>query len=539
MSTTVPSSTPMRILDKTLVPLHLSQAQLFLSTGLLVLIISCGFYYLKNLTLPSYSLATWGLIFGTISSVILGGMTLLYCFAYRFYEDSFYLFVALGWLGNVVHVFFETFFVTSWDDIHASIRFGLLSAALMIPFYVAGCVYQNPVGKSKKFYFLFGWIGWFVLTSIVTLGYVSLEPNIPDAEKFKWLVGPTLPFSVFVLWMVGNRLRERLNETTHGRLRIIFPATFYGYALLQPIYLFKLDTGWRTVLFLAFVVALFLKIVNSFSVLACMYRDYVTMQARYAAAQTRFERERYELEVAQAKLAEKSALEDLGRLTASIQHDIRNPLIVIESEVEKLMQRMQAHSDVVNRLKYVDEQKNRIFKATNLVPLLRGSDAYFQPLMRKVAIDDLVNRTIKAVKREMTTSGIYFRVKERSNEEHIFVRGDAQLIEQAVTNVLKNSVEAIKEVPDDRSGVIYLDMGYDTNPAMVRLEINDNGSGISEEDLPNVTSLFTTRDEQKANSGLGLFITNRIMRIHGGDLKIDSTKHIGTTVSLLIPRWRG
>jgi signal transduction histidine kinase len=268
-----------------------------------------------------------------------------------------------------------------------------------------------------------------------------------------------------------------------------------------------------------------------------MYRDYSTVQRNFAAAQTRFERENYELVLTREKLEKKSALEDLGRLTASIQHDIRNPLIVIESEVGKLKRRLQAQPDVVNRLDYIDEQKDRIHQATILVPLLRGTDAYFQPLMRKVALDDLVNKVFKTVKREMKTDGIYFRTTDRPNRQRVFVRAVPQLLEQAMTNILKNSVEAISESSNGRSGVIDVDFNYDPNPLMVRLEIVDNGCGISAEDLPKVTGLFTTRDEQKANSGLGLFITNRITRIHGGDLAIASEKNEGTTVSVRIPKW--
>jgi signal transduction histidine kinase len=68
----------------------------------------------------------------------------------------------------------------------------------------------------------------------------------------------------------------------------------------------------------------------------------------------------------------------------------------------------------------------------------------------------------------------------------------------------------------------------------VRIDISDNGCGFPAEDLPKVTTLFTSKTEASPNAGLGLFITNKIVRTHGGSLGIESRVNEGTTVSVIL-----
>src|ERR1039458_4656785 len=74
---------------------------------------------------------------------------------------------------------------------------------------------------------------------------------------------------------------------------------------------------------------------------------------------------------------EKSVFEDLGALTASIEHEIKVPLQISNNTIAKMKARYQAQSDIVARLAELERQNNRIFAATEIIETLRGGNAYY------------------------------------------------------------------------------------------------------------------------------------------------------------------
>ena len=153
--------------------------------------------------------------------------------------------------------------------------------------------------------------------------------------------------------------------------------------------------------------------------------------------------------------------------------------------------------------------------------------------MERTNVGELINRSIKAVKKEMSPHGILFKVDGKP----IYTRAYRPMLEQAIVNVLRNSVEAIREAKRER-GIIDITMDRNTHSdKMINVDFTDNGCGIPEENIPKVFKLFTTRQEKKPNSGIGLFVSSRIIKVHGGRLENQSTVGEGTTVSLLLPKW--
>jgi signal transduction histidine kinase len=112
------------------------------------------------------------------------------------------------------------------------------------------------------------------------------------------------------------------------------------------------------------------------------------------------------------------------------------------------------------------------------------------------------------------------------------------MLEQAMTNVFKNAVEAICEARP-HGGVVDVEVKTDVMSEMVRVDVTDNGCGIPDENIPELATLYSTKGNKKANSGIELFITARILKLHDGRLEARSKLGEGTTVSILIPAWRG
>lgn len=111
------------------------------------------------------------------------------------------------------------------------------------------------------------------------------------------------------------------------------------------------------------------------------------------------------------------------------------------------------------------------------------------------------------------------------------------MVEQAIFNVLKNAIEAIREARREH-GVVSIGVRIDASNEILRLDVRDNGCGIDETSIPHLTTLFTTKASKKANSGIGLFITQRILKLHSGKLEIASVVGTGSTVSLCFPKWK-
>lgn len=109
--------------------------------------------------------------------------------------------------------------------------------------------------------------------------------------------------------------------------------------------------------------------------------------------------------------------------------------------------------------------------------------------------------------------------------------GNLQRIEQVAVNLLINACQAL----EDRSRGIFLTTRYSEQGRHCIMELRDEGVGISEADLPHLTDPFFTTRRKEGGTGLGLSVSARIVREHGGRLLFDSKAGEGTTVTLLLP----
>lgn len=229
---------------------------------------------------------------------------------------------------------------------------------------------------------------------------------------------------------------------------------------------------------------------------------------------------------------DRSALEDLGALTASIEHEIKTPLSVINIEVQRMIERYQFDLVLISHLERIKEETKRIYAVTKIVPLLRGTSQYYQQFMERTDLDDSIRRSIKAVRQELHAENIFFQTY---GTKSFAVRGNNSMLEQVFVNILKNAVEAIRESERKQGRVV---VHRSSRAGSIMVEITDNGCGIPKENIDQLTGImFTTKQDKKANSGIGLFIANRIVSLHNGRVEIQSDLGVGTTVSVILPRF--
>jgi len=233
-----------------------------------------------------------------------------------------------------------------------------------------------------------------------------------------------------------------------------------------------------------------------------------------------FYRRSRSLDRAQEAMIEKENLAALGRMTATIAHEIRNPLSIIRSSAERLQRK---HRMEDPELAYITEEVDELDRTlTGYLQFARSQPAEFQsvPAVR------ILRRALAAIEGDAAARRV--TVTEHVPERDGTIHGDERRIRQAVLNVLLNAIQA---APDGGRVDVALEIRDDGT----RIVVSDDGPGIDRAILRDVVRpFFTTRVD---GSGLGLTVVRTVMDQHGGTLEIDTGIHQGrgTRVTLAFP----
>jgi C4-dicarboxylate-specific signal transduction histidine kinase len=233
----------------------------------------------------------------------------------------------------------------------------------------------------------------------------------------------------------------------------------------------------------------------------------------------------------QDQLSRVQRLKTVGEMSASLAHELGQPLGAISAFVGSCQHQLATDHWEPEQLQ---EQLRRIERAaTRAGEILKRFRAYgrntsLQPLTLDLpALIGEVQELCGPLLKESQTS-----LQCRVAQPLPVISGDPLLIQQVLMNLIQNSVQALDGAPPERC-VISLIVGEGDGGAGVQLTVADRGNGIPSELLPRLTEpFFTTR----ANGlGLGLSICRTIIEDHEGRLCVTSEAGVGTTVRLLLP----
>jgi signal transduction histidine kinase len=227
-----------------------------------------------------------------------------------------------------------------------------------------------------------------------------------------------------------------------------------------------------------------------------------------------YEKIRIDLESVERQLERSQRLASLGTLTAGVTHEIRNPLTVIRAETERLstqprdLDYLKQHRDLL--LKHIDRITNIVNRMLDL-----AKDKPKQQIM--VDVIDSIESTLQLFSlARLTVEKNFNPVPE--------IKGDSEELQEIFVNLIQNAIEAMPE-----GGTLRLSTYLEDGRAAV--EISDTGKGIPEELREKIFDpFFSTRHE---GVGLGLSIAYRIIRQHGGDIKVTSEVGKGSTFKIL------
>jgi len=232
-----------------------------------------------------------------------------------------------------------------------------------------------------------------------------------------------------------------------------------------------------------------------------------------------------ELARTQAELIERERLAALGELSASIAHEVRNPLGVIFNSIGSLRRLVEPKGDVKLLLDILSEESERL---NHMVGDLLDYSRPIQPALQPVALAPLFEEAVAAV-RKSVANGDGIDVHTSIAPAVATVRADSRLLRQALVNLVTNAFQAMP-----RGGSVTLsatDVVSDTGP-LARISVRDTGSGIPRDDRDRVFQAFFTT--KPTGTGLGLAVVRRIAEGHGGRVQLAEIDQ-GAEFQLLLP----
>lgn len=234
-----------------------------------------------------------------------------------------------------------------------------------------------------------------------------------------------------------------------------------------------------------------------------------------------------ELKATQEQLVQSEKMASLGTLTAGIAHEINNPLNYIMGAYIGLKNYFNSYGseDEKKTSKMLNGIKEGIKRASNIVNGLnqfsRDNSRFDEDCEIHTILDNCLVILYYQLKHNISIVKKYYN-------KPIIVSGNVGKLHQVFTNILTNAIQAI-----NNKGIIKIKTKI--NQEKVFIEILDNGCGIKEEHIKQITDPFFTTKSPGEGTGLGLSISYSIIKEHKGIIEFESEINKGTKVTIIIP----
>ncbi len=222
----------------------------------------------------------------------------------------------------------------------------------------------------------------------------------------------------------------------------------------------------------------------------------------------------------------------VGRLTAGVGHEVKNPINAMVVHLELLKGKLSANPEsqpasLDGAQRHVEILAGEMQRLDRVVQTLADFTRPMELHLSQIDLGEVARSVMELTGAAMAEH----RVRWECDVEPVVVRADDELIRQALLNLVLNGMQAMGD-PEQRGGGLLRVVVRREGDAAV-LTVADEGSGIAPELMPRIFELyFTTKPK---GSGIGLAMTYRIVQMHGGAMDVQSEPGQGTVFTVRLP----
>ena len=222
----------------------------------------------------------------------------------------------------------------------------------------------------------------------------------------------------------------------------------------------------------------------------------------------------------QAQLKEQNYLKELGQMSASIAHEIRNPLTALKGFVELL--KSEAPDGQEHYFAIMESEFQRLDMILSDLLFLASPR---KPSVQKVDVVEIVREVIDFMQFEALMHEVILQLQYDDQVPYVILGNNVRL-KQMLINIVKNAIQAT-----ENCGTITIQLFV--TPRDVQIYVQDKGLGMDEDTLTNLFSPFFTTKEQ--GTGLGLPLVKKVIDDFNGTIEVKSELNVGTTFILTFP----
>ncbi len=239
-----------------------------------------------------------------------------------------------------------------------------------------------------------------------------------------------------------------------------------------------------------------------------------------------------ELKTAQEQVVRTEKLASLGKLSATIAHEINNPLAALLTYIKLMMKLIARGKFNADKMKDISRYLNTMESETsrcgeivkNLLAFSRQSKITIEPQ----DIEDIIDKTLMLIEHDLDMKEIRFVKKIEPDLPQI--QCDFKQIQQTFLNLMSNASEAMS-----KGGILTVAAARSKKKGFVDVDVSDTGCGILKKDLPEIFEPFFTTKEEGQGVGLGLSVVFGIIARHKGTIKVESKQGKGSIFKMRLP----
>jgi PAS domain S-box-containing protein len=236
-------------------------------------------------------------------------------------------------------------------------------------------------------------------------------------------------------------------------------------------------------------------------------------------------RMRKDLEEVHLQLVESERIAAIGKMAAGVAHEINNPLSGILIYAELLSESLKKDPE---RSKDIKEIVDQTLRCKNIVSELLEFSRQSVGKISSFGLEELITKTLNLLINQAFFQDI--SVTKDVAKDLPPIVGDMGQLQQVFTNLFINAVDAM-----EGKGGLHIEARFDAGRNQFMIRVSDTGPGIPEELREKIFEIFFTTKPAGKGTGLGLTITKNIIKLHGGDVRIECPPEGGTTFVMELP----